>query len=312
MILSNNCDPDGGAGGSGGKGQLWWQFYPRQDLDASRELIERAQTAGYTAIVVTVDQQASVLRAHAAGSQPRRQSAKRRRAWRTWRRPSIRRIQKPWAVRWWDEVRRVRRAQQGAGVREVRGVREGAGGAGGARGAGGGAGRGAAAATGPALYRLGAGRLWYTWQYLDDIRKFIKGPMLVKGIMTAEDAKMCVDRGVNGIIVSNHGGRSMDYGPASLEALPEIVAAVERPYPHHRGQRIPPRERRTESAGHRRQRGDVRPRHALGPGRLRACRRPEAVRRHHLPELVNAAAAAGTPTLAAINKNIIRTDVAIA
>ena len=82
------------------------------------------------------------------------------------------------------------------------------------------------AAVGPALYRLGAGRLWYTWQYLDEIRKFIKAPMLVKGIVTAEDARMCVEHGVNGIIVSNHGGRSMDYGPATLEALPEIVAAV--------------------------------------------------------------------------------------
>jgi isopentenyl diphosphate isomerase/L-lactate dehydrogenase-like FMN-dependent dehydrogenase len=38
---------------------LWWQFYPREDMDASRELLERAQASGYTAIVVTVDQQAS-------------------------------------------------------------------------------------------------------------------------------------------------------------------------------------------------------------------------------------------------------------
>ena len=41
------------------KGQLWWQFYPRQDMGASQELLERAQAAGYTAIVITVDQQAS-------------------------------------------------------------------------------------------------------------------------------------------------------------------------------------------------------------------------------------------------------------
>ena len=70
------------------------------------------------------------------------------------------------------------------------------------------------------------GRLWYDWKYLDDIRPFVKGPMLVKGIMTAEDARMCVERGYDGIIVSNHGGRSMDYVPSTLEVLPEIVDEV--------------------------------------------------------------------------------------
>jgi 4-hydroxymandelate oxidase len=50
--------------------------------------------------------------------------------------------------------------------------------------------------------------------------------MLIKGIITAEDAKICAERGYDGIIVSNHGGRSMDYGPSTLEVLPEIVDAV--------------------------------------------------------------------------------------
>ena len=54
----------------------------------------------------------------------------------------------------------------------------------------------------------------------------IKVPLLVKGIVTAEDATLCVEQGVDAIIVSNHGGRSMDYGPSTLEVLPEIVAAV--------------------------------------------------------------------------------------
>src|SRR5436190_22615285 len=59
MILSNNATQSVEQVAAASKGQLWWQFYPRQDLDASRESIERAQAAGYTAIVVTVDQQAS-------------------------------------------------------------------------------------------------------------------------------------------------------------------------------------------------------------------------------------------------------------
>jgi isopentenyl diphosphate isomerase/L-lactate dehydrogenase-like FMN-dependent dehydrogenase len=50
--------------------------------------------------------------------------------------------------------------------------------------------------------------------------------MLAKGILTGEDAKLCLEHGVDGIYVSNHGGRSLDYGPSTLEALPEIVAAV--------------------------------------------------------------------------------------
>ena len=54
----------------------------------------------------------------------------------------------------------------------------------------------------------------------------VKGPLLIKGIVDAEDARLAVQHGADAIIVSNHGGRSMDYGPATLEVLPEIVAAV--------------------------------------------------------------------------------------
>jgi isopentenyl diphosphate isomerase/L-lactate dehydrogenase-like FMN-dependent dehydrogenase len=93
-------------------------------------------------------------------------------------------------------------------------------------GFGAGAGGGAAAPTGSARYRINGGRLWYTWQYIDDVRKMVKGPLLIKGILDSEDAKLAIEHGADAIIVSNHGGRSMDYGPSSLEVLPEIVAAV--------------------------------------------------------------------------------------
>lgn len=90
------------------------------------------------------------------------------------------------------------------------------------------AGRSASAGTltGSARYRIGGGRLWYTWQYIDDVRKIIKGPLLIKGILDPEDARLAIEHGADAIIVSNHGGRSMDYGPSTLEVLPEIVAAV--------------------------------------------------------------------------------------
>ena len=82
------------------------------------------------------------------------------------------------------------------------------------------------ATQGPAQYNVSAGRLWYNWRYLDEIRPMIQGPMIVKGILTAEDARVCVERGYDAIVVSNHGGRSMDYGPSTLEVLPEVVDAV--------------------------------------------------------------------------------------
>ena len=85
---------------------------------------------------------------------------------------------------------------------------------------------GAAALTGSAKYRINGGRLWYTWQYIDAVRKMIKGPLIIKGILEPEDARLAIEHGADSIIVSNHGGRSMDYGPSTLEVLPEIVAAV--------------------------------------------------------------------------------------
>ena len=83
-----------------------------------------------------------------------------------------------------------------------------------------------AALTGAARYRIGAGRIWYTWQYIDAVRKMVKGPMIIKGIDQPEDALLAIQHGADSIVVSNHGGRSMDYGASTLENLPAIVAAV--------------------------------------------------------------------------------------
>jgi len=53
-----------------------------------------------------------------------------------------------------------------------------------------------------------------------------QGPMAVKGVHTAEDARCAVDAGADALIVSNHGGRQLDGAPASIRALPEVVEAV--------------------------------------------------------------------------------------
>jgi isopentenyl diphosphate isomerase/L-lactate dehydrogenase-like FMN-dependent dehydrogenase len=83
-----------------------------------------------------------------------------------------------------------------------------------------------AAPTGSARYRINGRRLWYTWQYIDALRKMVKGPLLIKGIVDPEDARLANAHGADANIVSNHGGRSMDYGPSTLEVLPQIAVAV--------------------------------------------------------------------------------------
>jgi isopentenyl diphosphate isomerase/L-lactate dehydrogenase-like FMN-dependent dehydrogenase len=65
-----------------------------------------------------------------------------------------------------------------------------------------------------------------TWADLRWIRELWKGPIVVKGVLTADDALQAIDEGAAAISVSNHGGRQLDGVPASLRALPEVVAAV--------------------------------------------------------------------------------------
>ncbi len=145
------------------KSPLWFQLYPKPELEANREVLDRAQTAGCRAVVVTIDQQASVyeraLHDRNLGSAPFRRGSNPRGA-----------VRNP--------------------------------------------------------YRVDEYRLWYEWKFFDQIRPLVKVPMIAKGILTPEDARLCLEHGVDAIYVSNHGGRSLDYGPSSLEVLPEIVDAV--------------------------------------------------------------------------------------
>jgi isopentenyl diphosphate isomerase/L-lactate dehydrogenase-like FMN-dependent dehydrogenase len=69
------------------------------------------------------------------------------------------------------------------------------------------------------------------WVFVDRLRKFWTGKLMIKGIDTHEDAKLCLEHGMDGILVSNHGGRATETLRGTLEALPEVVAAV--------GERIP-------------------------------------------------------------------------
>jgi 4-hydroxymandelate oxidase len=148
----------------------WFQLYLQPDWAASRRLVERAERAGYGAVVLTVD--APIL---------------------------------------------------GNRDRETR--------------AGFGYGSGRAMGNGPDVVgpsrtpTLGEGdgsrdERIPTWDVVDRLREATALPIVLKGILTAEDARRAAEHGVRGIVVSNHGGRQLDGATAALDALPDIVAAI--------------------------------------------------------------------------------------
>jgi isopentenyl diphosphate isomerase/L-lactate dehydrogenase-like FMN-dependent dehydrogenase len=65
-----------------------------------------------------------------------------------------------------------------------------------------------------------------TWDYLKRLREIVSVKLLVKGIVTGEDAALCVSHGVDGVIISNHGGRDEETLRSTIECLPEVSAAV--------------------------------------------------------------------------------------
>jgi L-lactate dehydrogenase (cytochrome) len=65
-----------------------------------------------------------------------------------------------------------------------------------------------------------------TWKDLEWVRSRWSGPLIVKGILDADDAREAVARGADGVVVSNHGGRQLDGVPSTVRALPAIAAAV--------------------------------------------------------------------------------------
>lgn len=65
-----------------------------------------------------------------------------------------------------------------------------------------------------------------SWADLRWIRELWRGPIVIKGVLTADDARRSLDEGATAIVVSNHGGRQLDGVSPTLRALPEVVAAV--------------------------------------------------------------------------------------
>ena len=152
-------------------GPRWFQLYAYRDWGLTRELVERAEAAGYAALCLTVD-----------GSIP---GVRERDARNRFRLPSD--------LRAGNFAHRMPDAPDGSALLKY-----------------------VADQFDPAL----------TWDSVDRLRSLSKLPVLVKGVLTAEDARLAVERGVAGIVVSNHGGRQIDTAIAPADALSEVVAAV--------------------------------------------------------------------------------------
>lgn len=226
------------------KGKLWFQLYPKEELDGNREVLDHAQAAGCQVVVVTIDQQAAVFERslHDRNLNPVPPSG--------------------------------RRAPPSAPRNP---------------------------------YRVNEGRLWYDWKLFAQLRQLIQVPMVAKGILTAEDARLCLEHGLDAVYVSNHGGRALDYSPSTLEVLPEIVDAVEG--------RVPV----LFDSGIRRG-ADILKALALGATAVCLGRVPrwglgsygaagvQRVLEIVQAELVRAMAATGQPTLGAVGRTLVRTD----
>jgi isopentenyl diphosphate isomerase/L-lactate dehydrogenase-like FMN-dependent dehydrogenase len=156
-------------------GPLWFQLYVYRDRDVTRDLVRRAETSGYRALVLTVDTPRLGRRERDVRNRFTLPSD-----------VSIRNLERygtPDALRW------------------------------------------AATSTFTEyVHKLLDDSL--TWESVDWLRTITSLPVLIKGILTAEDAELCVQHGVAGLIVSNHGGRQLDGAIATMDALPEVVTKV--------------------------------------------------------------------------------------
>ena len=104
------------------------------------------------------------------------------------------------------------------------------------------------------------------------LRRHWNGPLVLKGILHPAEARQAVLHGVDGLIVSNHGGRQLDGAPAPIDALPDVLEAVGGSHPGARRRRHPPRLRRRQGARARRPRLPRSPARSSGASRSPARR----------------------------------------
>ena len=152
-------------------GPRWFQLYLQPEFSITKSLVERAEKAGYKAIILTVDMPV-------AGNRDRENRAGSP-------------LASPTILGNGREVLRPLRNPVVEGDR--------------------------------AHIRQEASN---TWKVVDRLQEITRLPLVLKGILTREDARLAVSHGTKGLVVSNHGGRQLDAAPASLDALPEVVDEI--------------------------------------------------------------------------------------
>jgi L-lactate dehydrogenase (cytochrome) len=178
-------------------GPVCFQLYVLGGRDASEAVIERARVAGCAALVVTIDTPVAGLR-----ERDYRNGMKELMSGSLWEKmpflPHV--LARPaWIARFWRD----------GGLSKLPNV--------------------IIPGQGPMdLVDVSAAlaRAAVTWNDLGWIRRLWPGPLVIKGVLTGDDARRAADAGATAVVVSNHGGRQLDGVPASLRALPEVVAAV--------------------------------------------------------------------------------------
>jgi len=176
MILSTLANTSIEAVTAAATGPVWFQLYVYKDREATRSLVKRAEEAGCSALVLTVDAQ----------------------VWGRRERDVRNRFQLPLGL----SVQNL----MGAGMEQF---------------------PQGEADSGLAAYVTSLFDTSLNWLDLSWLCAQTRLPVLVKGIVHPDDARMAVEHGVAGVIVSNHGGRQLDTAPATIDALPGVVAALD-------------------------------------------------------------------------------------
>ena len=181
--------------GPAADGMGWFQLYPPREADMRKDLIDRAQASGFTTLVVTADVPARSRRERQVKAQIRVP-------------PKIgpkliaqSAINPSWSMgvlkNGLPRFRTLEKYVDKATMQHIAGF------------------------VGASL----GGTLSY--DYLSDVRKEWRGPLVVKGILDPDDAERCLERGADAIWVSNHGGRQLDGSIAAIHALPAILEQID-------------------------------------------------------------------------------------
>ncbi len=179
------------------RGPAWYQLYLVGGHDAARAAIQRARDAGYSALVVTIDTAVAGQRERDA-----RNGAKELLGGRPW-------SMLPYLPQLLARPRWLAGYLSDGGLMKFANV--------------------VVPGQGPMPYADIAAALEQStvcWEDLRWIRDAWNGPLVIKGVLTGEDARRAVDQGAEAVVVSNHGGRQLDGVAPTLRALPEVVAAV--------------------------------------------------------------------------------------